>query len=95
MEIQGWGTEVLWQRCCGDAGGGVQSAELPGSGSGSPVFLIHTDGLSAARAAGIEGFPRAFVEKRMLSQAVYERRVTGSTGTRDQGPGIREQGSAG
>jgi hypothetical protein len=79
------------QRLYGDADGGVQSAELPGSGSGSLVFLIHTDGLSATQAAGIEGFRHVFVEKRMLSQAEYERRVTGSTRSK----GARERGSKG
>jgi len=89
VEGGGWpwtveGVEMLWQGFCGDAGGGVQAAGLAASGSGSPVFLIHADGLSGS-GGGKACLPRAFVEKRMLSQPMHERRVTDATGNREQG----------
>jgi len=39
------------QKALCDARRGAQVAGLPGSGSGSAVFLIHADGLRAAGAA--------------------------------------------
>lgn len=80
-KAKGWGTEVLAlgraQGFCGNVCLGVRAAGLPGSGS--PVFLIHTDGLSLAR-VWAEGFPPgARAENRMLSQAECERPVTGGT----------------
>ncbi len=68
------------QRLRENARGGAQVAGLPGSGSGSPVFLIHKDGLRLARAGACGGAcAGACVENRMLSQAECERPVTGRT----------------
>jgi hypothetical protein len=52
-QSRGWGSEILKQGLCGDAGGVVGWAELPGSGSRSAVFLIHAEvsGLGIGRCA--------------------------------------------
>lgn len=79
---KGWGTEMMEQGLRGGAGSGVRGAELPGSGSRSAVFLIHTEvsgGAGRTKYGGISA--GRFVKNRMLSHAEYERPVTGGTRT--------------
>ena len=62
-----------------DAREGVELAELPGSGSRSAVFLIHSE-VSGGAGRKIEGLLAGrFVKNRMLSHAEYERPVTRGT----------------
>lgn len=74
--------ELLEQGLEGGAGYGVRRAELPGSGSRSAVFLIHTEvsgGAGRTKNGGISA--GRFVKNRMLSHAEYERPVTRGTRT--------------
>ncbi len=61
------------------AGWGVGGAELPGSGSRSAFFLIHTEVSGGAGRKGEGISAERFIKNRMLSHAEYERPVTRCT----------------
>lgn len=58
---KGWETEALEQGLCEDARAGVRGAGLPEWGSGSAVFLIHTE--VSRRAAEEAGIPPGATSK--------------------------------